>query len=212
MKFLSTQDCSILKTINLSVPAHPASSLFILRAETKPDRSTSQDSSWTWHTWSFVKLCAVHLQQPRLVACGISLRSSGWLLVEYLYSQSVLISWTACKPCVPACLSLPDSTLYCLISNIPQTDDPRSTPQHSLNLTLSIKQFLLNIVLHCDIILTKHSKCETFYQGKTKLHSHHLQLHHLLPLSSWHVLASSALICIISHILLPPGLTVWDSH
>ena len=120
---------------------HPASSLLILRAETKPDRSTSQDSSWTWHTWSFVKLCAVHLQQPRLVACGISLRSSGWLLVEYLYSQSVLISWTACKPCVPACLSLPDSTLYCLISNIPQTDEPRSTPQDSLNLTLSIKQF-----------------------------------------------------------------------
>ena len=151
--FLSTQDCSILKTINLPVPAavsvylgyqslltqlHPCSSSEQKQSQTEVQAKTPVELDTLGHLLSY----ALYIfNKPRLVACGISLRSSGWLLVEYLYRQSVLISWTACKPCVPACLSLPDSTLYCLISNIPQTDEPRSTPQDSLNLTLSIKQF-----------------------------------------------------------------------
>jgi hypothetical protein len=92
LKFLSTQDCSILKTINLPVPA--AVSVYLgyqsLLTQLHPCSSSEQKQSQT----------EVQAKTPveldtlgHLLSCALYIfNNQGWLLVEYLYSQSVLIS------------------------------------------------------------------------------------------------------------------------
>ena len=109
----------------------------------------------------------------RLVACCCSLLTQRQ---EDYPEEGVNQYWQAEQPVNPVSLltSAYQSLLCTAISAILPDWWVRNTSQDSLNLTLSIKQFFLNIVLHCDIILTKHSwTVRTFYQGKTKLLSHY---------------------------------------